>query len=88
MKIQNLCYDSHAQEMKWNGWRLKFFYTIGAIVWIFSGVGIFFLPSKTQNVMYLLSITTGIANALMTVRLSPFFLPLPSSVCHPRDHAP
>ncbi|CAA6659055.1 unnamed protein product [Spirodela intermedia] len=55
------------QEMKWNGWRLKFFYTIGAILWIFSGAGIFFLPSKIHNFMYLLSITTGIANALMTV---------------------
>ncbi|MQM22609.1 hypothetical protein Taro_055664 [Colocasia esculenta] len=55
------------QEIKWNGWRLKAFYTTGAILWIFSGVGIFLLPSKIHNFMYLLSITTGVANALMTV---------------------
>uniref|UniRef100_A0A1D1Z2Z1 Major facilitator superfamily domain-containing protein 12 n=1 Tax=Anthurium amnicola TaxID=1678845 RepID=A0A1D1Z2Z1_9ARAE len=55
------------QEIKWNGWRLKVFYTIGAILWIFSGSGIFILPSKIHNFMYLLSITTGVANALMTV---------------------
>lgn len=55
------------QEMKWNSWRLKTFFTAGAILWIFSGAGIFILPSKLHNLMYILSVTTGVANALMTV---------------------
>ncbi|KAG0484080.1 hypothetical protein HPP92_012164 [Vanilla planifolia] len=55
------------QEMSWTGSRLKTFFTIGAILWIFSGSGILFLPSRLRDIMYLLSITIGIANALMMV---------------------
>ncbi|KAK1260001.1 hypothetical protein QJS04_geneDACA010138 [Acorus gramineus] len=55
------------QEIKWTGWRLKVFFTAGAVLWIFSGAGIFILPSNLHNFMYLLSVTTGVANALMTV---------------------
>ncbi|XP_020256612.1 major facilitator superfamily domain-containing protein 12-like [Asparagus officinalis] len=55
------------QEMRWSGWRLKIFFTAGAIVWIFCGVGIFILPSNMHNLMYILSVAIGIANALMMV---------------------
>ncbi|XP_078429923.1 uncharacterized protein LOC144701963 isoform X2 [Wolffia australiana] len=55
------------QETAWNGRRLKFLYTLGALLWILSGVGIFLLPSKLHNFMLLLSIAIGVANALMTV---------------------
>ncbi|KMZ62392.1 Major facilitator superfamily protein [Zostera marina] len=55
------------QEMKWNGRRLKAFFTAGGVIWIFSGIGIFILPNKFHNLMYILSITTGVANALMMV---------------------
>ncbi|XP_078429898.1 uncharacterized protein LOC144701945 [Wolffia australiana] len=55
------------QEMKWNGCRLKFFYSCGALLWVVSGVGIFFLPCSAHDLMYLLSISIGVANALMTV---------------------
>lgn len=55
------------QEIRWTGWRLKAFFTGGAIFWIFSGAGIFFLPSELHNLMYILSVTIGVANALMTV---------------------
>ncbi|WOL04223.1 hypothetical protein Cni_G12944 [Canna indica] len=55
------------QEMRWSGWRLKAFFTAGAILWIFSGAGVFILPGRMHNLMYILSIAIGIANALMTV---------------------
>eukprot|EP00262_Sarcandra_glabra_P014041 TRINITY_DN4014_c0_g1_i1.p1 TRINITY_DN4014_c0_g1~~TRINITY_DN4014_c0_g1_i1.p1 ORF type:complete len:460 (+),score=57.93 TRINITY_DN4014_c0_g1_i1:144-1523(+) len=55
------------QEINWTGRRLKSFYTAGACLWIFSGAGILILPSKMNSFMYLLSITIGVANALMTV---------------------
>lgn len=55
------------QEMRWTGWRLKSFFTSGAILWMFSGAGILILPSNMHNFMYILSITIGVANALMTV---------------------
>ncbi|XP_010243429.1 PREDICTED: major facilitator superfamily domain-containing protein 12-like isoform X2 [Nelumbo nucifera] len=55
------------QEMKWTGQRIKAFFTAGGILWIFSGAGIFLLPSSLHNLMYLLSVIIGVANALMTV---------------------
>ncbi|KAJ3674596.1 hypothetical protein LUZ60_005212 [Juncus effusus] len=55
------------QEMKWSSWRIKSFFTIGAILWIFSGLAIFVLPSNLKYLMYILSISIGTANALMTV---------------------
>lgn len=54
--------------MKWNGRRLKAFFTAGGVIWIFSGIGIFILPSNFHNLMYILSVTTGVANALMMVK--------------------
>lgn len=53
--------------MSWTGWRLKSFFTAGAIFWIFSGAAMFVLPSMMHNWMYLFSVTIGIANALMMV---------------------
>ncbi|KAK8961726.1 hypothetical protein KSP40_PGU015043 [Platanthera guangdongensis] len=55
------------QEVSWTGSRLKAFFISGAILWIFSGSGIFVLPSSLHNTMYLFSITIGIGNALMMV---------------------
>ncbi|KAF3322051.1 major facilitator superfamily domain-containing protein 12-like protein [Carex littledalei] len=55
------------QEMRWSSWRIKSFFTIGAVLWIFSGVGVFILPSALKYFIYALSVTIGVANALMTV---------------------
>ncbi|KAJ3673828.1 hypothetical protein LUZ60_005820 [Juncus effusus] len=55
------------QELKWNEFRLKFLFTIGAILWIFSGAALFALPSNMNVLMYPLSTIVGIANALITV---------------------
>ncbi|RXI05490.1 hypothetical protein DVH24_006747 [Malus domestica] len=55
------------QEISWNGHSLKTFFSAGAIMWIFCGAGILFLPSNMSAFMYLISIFIGIANALMMV---------------------
>ncbi|EMS59777.1 hypothetical protein TRIUR3_17345 [Triticum urartu] len=55
------------QETRWSGWRLKNYFSAGAMIWILSGIGIVLLPSSMHNFMYALSITIGAANALMTV---------------------
>uniref|UniRef100_A0A0D3GSS0 Major facilitator superfamily (MFS) profile domain-containing protein n=1 Tax=Oryza barthii TaxID=65489 RepID=A0A0D3GSS0_9ORYZ len=55
------------QETRWSSWRLKNYFSAGAMLWILSGVGIVVLPSGMHNFMYALSITIGVANALMTV---------------------
>uniref|UniRef100_A0A0D9X0R3 Uncharacterized protein n=1 Tax=Leersia perrieri TaxID=77586 RepID=A0A0D9X0R3_9ORYZ len=55
------------QETRWSSWRLKNYFSAGAMLWILSGVGIVVLPSRMHNFMYALSITIGVANALMTV---------------------
>ncbi|XP_068642541.1 uncharacterized protein [Aristolochia californica] len=55
------------QEMKWSGQRLKALFTVGATLWAFSGAGILFLSSDLSSLMYLLSISIGVANALMMV---------------------
>ncbi|ONK59577.1 uncharacterized protein A4U43_C08F7890 [Asparagus officinalis] len=55
------------QEIKWTSWRLKAFFSAGAVLWMLSGAGIFVLPSTMHNFMYLLSIIVGISNALMMV---------------------
>ncbi|KAG8099564.1 hypothetical protein GUJ93_ZPchr0013g35842 [Zizania palustris] len=55
------------QETRWSSWRLKNYFSAGAMLWILSGVGIVVLPSRMHNFMYALSVTIGVANALMTV---------------------
>ncbi|KAK3028539.1 hypothetical protein RJ639_037708 [Escallonia herrerae] len=55
------------QEITWTGQRLKVFYSLGGILWIFCGAGILFLPRSMSAFMYILSVAIGIANALMTV---------------------
>ncbi|KAK9081733.1 hypothetical protein Syun_030779 [Stephania yunnanensis] len=55
------------QEIKWTGKRLKMYFTVGSILWIVSGSAILILPSRMHALMYLLSTTIGVANALMTV---------------------
>ncbi|NP_001132176.1 uncharacterized isoform X1 [Zea mays] len=55
------------QETRWSSWRLKLYFSAGAVLWILSGLGIVFLPSRMHNLMYAISIIIGAANALMTV---------------------
>ncbi|CAA0808321.1 Major facilitator superfamily protein [Striga hermonthica] len=55
------------QEITWDGWRLKAFYSTGGLLWIVSGSVILFLPSSMNAFMYILSIVIGVANALMMV---------------------
>ncbi|XP_006649460.1 major facilitator superfamily domain-containing protein 12-like [Oryza brachyantha] len=55
------------QEIKWNSRRLKSLLTIGAILWVISGVAVFVLPSQRNNLMYPLAMVIGAANALVMV---------------------
>ncbi|KAG0545538.1 hypothetical protein BDA96_02G369800 [Sorghum bicolor] len=55
------------QETRWSSWRLKLYFSAGAVLWILSGLGIVFLPSRMHNLMYAISTIIGAANALMTV---------------------
>ncbi|KAL5760592.1 hypothetical protein ACOSP7_019106 [Xanthoceras sorbifolium] len=55
------------QEMVWTGHRLKAYYSVGGILWIFCGAAILILPRSMSAFMYLISIFIGIANALMMV---------------------
>ncbi|XP_051145960.1 uncharacterized protein LOC127261690 isoform X2 [Andrographis paniculata] len=55
------------QELSWTGRRLKAVYTAGGILWIISGIGILFLPTAMNPLMYVLSVVVGAANALMMV---------------------
>ncbi|KAK3024640.1 hypothetical protein RJ639_043264 [Escallonia herrerae] len=59
--------SSKALEITWTGQRLKVFYSLGGILWIFCGAGILFLPRSMSAFMYVLSVAIGIANALMMV---------------------
>ncbi|KAG2646401.1 major facilitator superfamily domain-containing protein 12-like isoform X2 [Panicum virgatum] len=54
------------QETRWSSWRLKLYFSAGAVLWILSGLGIVLLPSRLHNVMYAISTIIGAANALMT----------------------
>ncbi|CAN6440335.1 unnamed protein product [Victoria cruziana] len=56
-----------SQEFHWNGHRLKWFFTLGALLWTLAGVAFFFLPKRMHYVMFLLAVAIGIGNALMTV---------------------
>ncbi|KAF3452650.1 hypothetical protein FNV43_RR03083 [Rhamnella rubrinervis] len=55
------------QEIGWTGQRLKVYFTVGGILWIFCGAGIIILPWHLSGFMYILSMFIGVANALMTV---------------------
>ncbi|KAA8520306.1 hypothetical protein F0562_014562 [Nyssa sinensis] len=55
------------QGITWTGQRVKIFYSAGSILWIFCGTGILSLPRSMNVLMYFLSTSIGIANALMTV---------------------
>lgn len=55
------------QEMTWTGYRLKIFYSVGCVLWIFCGAGILILPQSFSGFMYIVSVVIGIANALMLV---------------------
>jgi hypothetical protein len=85
------------QEIKWNSRRLKSLLTVGATLWVISGVAVFVLPSQMHNLMYPLAMVIGAANALVMVKhrrlernLRPRFLsistpssfrPLPALTC-------
>ncbi|RLN17072.1 major facilitator superfamily domain-containing protein 12-like [Panicum miliaceum] len=55
------------QEIKWNSRRLKSLLTVGATLWVISGVAVFVLPSQMHNLMYPLAMVIGAANALVMV---------------------
>lgn len=55
------------QEMTWTSRRLKVFYSAGGILWLFCGAGILLLQRSMNDLVYIISIVMGIANALMTV---------------------
>uniref|UniRef100_A0A803Q7W2 Major facilitator superfamily domain-containing protein 12-like n=1 Tax=Cannabis sativa TaxID=3483 RepID=A0A803Q7W2_CANSA len=55
------------QEVPWTGRRLKAYFSIGGIIWVFCGVVVLILPSNLNGFVYILSIFMGIANALMMV---------------------
>jgi len=55
------------QELKWTGYRLKAFFTVGAILWMFSGATIYLLPSNMWRYIYLISVVIGVGNALIMV---------------------
>lgn len=59
------------QEIKWNSRRLKSLLTVGATLWVISGVAVFFLPSQMHNLMYPLAMVIGAANALVMVSTEP-----------------
>lgn len=55
------------QEMAWTCYRLKTFYSIGGVLWIFCGAAVLFLPQGLSVYMYIISVIIGIANALIMV---------------------
>ncbi|CAI0458815.1 unnamed protein product [Linum tenue] len=55
------------QEVSWTGRRLKAYFSIGGILWIFCGASIILLPSSMKVFMYVISAFIGVANALMMV---------------------
>jgi hypothetical protein len=60
------------QEIKWNSRRLKSLLTIGATLWVISGVAVFLLPSHMSNLMYPLAAVIGAANAFVMVTVRKF----------------
>jgi hypothetical protein len=60
------------QEIKWNSRRLKSLLTIGATLWVISGVAVFLLPSQMSNLMYPLAVVIGAANAFVMVTVRKF----------------
>jgi len=56
------------QEIKWNNRRLNSLLTVGATLWVISGVAVFVLPSEMHNLMYPLAMVIGVANALVMVK--------------------
>nr|GMD31544.1 major facilitator superfamily domain-containing protein 12-like isoform X1 [Ipomoea batatas] len=55
------------QELTWTSQRIKAFYSVGGILWIFCGIVILLLPRNMNVFMYILSVVIGIANALIMV---------------------
>lgn len=55
------------QEIKWTSRRLKSLLTVGATLWVISGVAVFVLPSQMNSLMYPLAMVIGAANALVMV---------------------
>ncbi|CAI0552665.1 unnamed protein product [Linum tenue] len=55
------------QEVSWTGQRLKAYFSIGGILWVFCGASIILLPSNMKVYMYVISAFIGVANALMMV---------------------
>ncbi|KAI4311525.1 hypothetical protein MLD38_036411 [Melastoma candidum] len=55
------------QEVEWSSQRLKAYYSVGGILWVFSGVAVFLLPRSLSPLVYCLAMFIGVANALLMV---------------------
>lgn len=55
------------QELQWTGYRVKAFFTVGALLWIFSGSALYLLPSNMWSYIYFISAIIGVGNALVMV---------------------
>uniref|UniRef100_A0A0D6R0H1 Major facilitator superfamily (MFS) profile domain-containing protein n=2 Tax=Araucaria cunninghamii TaxID=56994 RepID=A0A0D6R0H1_ARACU len=55
------------QELQWTSYRLKAFFTAGAVLWMFSGSILYILPSNMWSYIYFLSVVIGVGNALVMV---------------------
>ncbi|PHT95150.1 hypothetical protein T459_03032 [Capsicum annuum] len=55
------------QELEWSSNRLKAIFSVGGLLWLFSGAVVLSLPINMNSLMYILSVVIGIANAFMMV---------------------
>ncbi|MCO5578404.1 hypothetical protein L7F22_032245 [Adiantum nelumboides] len=68
MYVSSFLVSVGLQELgQWSGNRIKFYFSIGSILWMVSGALIYLLSVSTQNFVFPLSVVIGVANALMTV---------------------
>jgi hypothetical protein len=73
------CCCATTQEIKWTSRRLKSLLTVGATLWVISGVAVFVLPSQMSSLMYPLAMVIGAANALVMVSKTHTAEPAPST---------
>jgi hypothetical protein len=73
------CCCATTQEIKWTSRRLKSLLTVGATLWVISGVAVFVLPSQMNSLMYPLAMVIGAANALVMVSKTHTAEPAPTA---------
>ncbi|KAF3675901.1 putative non-specific lipid-transfer protein-like protein-like [Capsicum annuum] len=59
--------SSKALELEWSSNRLKAIFSVGGLLWLFSGAVVLSLPINMNSLMYILSVVIGIANTFMMV---------------------